>query len=69
MVVSLNINDKIANELVRLFRSNDLNLIVNLALENYVNKNDKKITELFNNVEYYEDYDYKALRQRIESAD
>lgn len=62
MIVSLNIKDNLVSELFELFKTNDLNSIVNTALESYINQNNTKIIDLFNCVEYNEDYDYKALR-------
>lgn len=66
MVVSININDNLANQLYVLFNSEDMNKIVNTVLTDAVKRKSENIQDFFGNVNYSEDYDYKISRQRNE---
>ena len=66
MVVSININDNLANQLYVLFNSEDINKIVNTVLTDAVKRKSENIQDFFGNVNYLDDYDYKNSRQRNE---
>ena len=66
MQVNLNIYEKVANELFVIFKSEDINAIINRLLADVVSNPKKQIEDFFNKVDYFDDYDYKLLSQRDE---
>ncbi len=67
MQVNIHINDNIVDELYLLYNSDDINYIFNQILSEKLIKNNTKIKDFFGKVEFFEDYDYKALRHRNDS--
>ncbi len=69
MQYNVNINEKTVKELFQKFKTDDLNNIINNLLRDALKKKQGKIEDFFDKVDYVEDYDYKALRNRNESID
>lgn len=64
MNTNIDIDKQLIEEAVSLGEHKTKKAAVNEALEEYVRtRKQQKILELFGTVEYYPDYDYKALRR------
>jgi len=65
MVTNLDINMIRLEEAKRLGGHKTKKAAVNAALDDYVSRlRQRDIVKLFGTIEYYDDYDYKALRKR-----
>ena len=65
MSTNLALDDKLIDAARRAGKHKTKKAAVTAALEEYVQRHDQmRITELFGKVDYYADYDYKALRRR-----
>lgn len=67
MEITLNINDKVADNLFVIYKSRDLNTILNKLVVDAVDKPNIDLDKFFGNVDYEDDYNYKELRHRNES--
>lgn len=64
MATNLALDDKLIEEAKTLGKHKTKKEAVTAALEEYVKRrNQLRIFELFGKIEYYDDYDYKALRR------
>ena len=64
MATTLALDDKLIKEAKALGKHKTKKEAVTAALEEYVKRrNQLRILELFGKIEYYPDYDYKALRR------
>ncbi len=67
MQIELTLNDALVKELQDHYKSQDLNnIIINIINDTLLNRS-SKIEKFFGKVEYFDDYDYKSLRNRSES--
>lgn len=65
MATNLNINDSLLEKAVLLGKHKSKKEAVNTALEEYVKlRNQMKIKELFNKIEYEKNYNYKKQRSK-----
>jgi hypothetical protein len=65
MATNLAIDDKLINKAKRLGKHKSKKDAVNAALEHYVRRFDlEKLYALFGTIEYFDDYDYKAARNK-----
>jgi Arc/MetJ family transcription regulator len=65
MATNLDIDVKRLDEAKRLGGHKTKKAAVNAALDDYVRRlRQREIVKLFGTVDYYDDYDYKALRKR-----
>lgn len=66
MTTSLNINEALLQEALELDNQTDIDLVVELALREYIQRRKRlKILELFGTIDYDEGYDYKQQRQQV----
>jgi Arc/MetJ family transcription regulator len=66
MATNLDIDEKLLNEAQRLGHHSTKKQAVNTALDEYVKQQKRsQLLALEGQIEYFEDYDYKALRRRI----
>jgi len=64
VATNLDLNPKLIEQAVRLGGHKSKKEAVNAALDEYVrHRNQLRILDLFGTVDYYPDYDYKALRR------
>jgi len=67
MEIELELDETIANKLLDKYKSEDLNEIINNILIEKIDQNTEAIESFFGNVDYFDDYNYKELRNRNES--
>ncbi|MBX3043929.1 MAG: hypothetical protein KIT33_08550 [Candidatus Kapabacteria bacterium] len=67
MQIKLTLNDGLAKQLLDFYNTDDLNSVINNILEEKVAQKDNKIEDFFGKIEYFEDYDYKSMRNRSAS--
>jgi len=66
VTTSLNINEALLQEALELDNQTDIDLVVELALREYIQRRKRlKILELFGTIDYDEGYDYKQQRQQV----
>lgn len=64
MVTTLNINETLLQEALSLNDQITLDALVGTSLREYIQRRKRlKVVDLFNTIEYVEDYDYKQQRQ------
>lgn len=65
MAKSIELDENLVKEALELGQHSTINLLVETALKEYINKYKKeKIIELFGTIEYEENYNYKQQRNR-----
>lgn len=65
MTKSIELDENLVKEALALGQHSSINLLVETALKDYINKYKKeKIIELFGTIEYEENYDYKKQRNK-----
>jgi hypothetical protein len=70
MATNLDLNDALVEEARRVGGHSTKKAAVTAALEEYVHRRKARaITELFGQIEYWPDYDYKAERRERPSGD
>lgn len=63
MTKSIELDENLVQEVLALGQHSTINILVEIALKDYINKYKKeKIIELFGTIEYEENYDYKKQR-------
>ncbi|MBX3043921.1 MAG: hypothetical protein KIT33_08590 [Candidatus Kapabacteria bacterium] len=67
MQIELTLNDGLAKQLLDFYNTDDLNSVINNILKEKVAQKDNKIEDFFGKIEYFEDYDYKSMRNRSAS--
>ena len=65
MTKSIELDENLVKEALALGQHSNINLLVETALKDYINKYKReKIIELFGTIEYEENYDYKKQRNK-----
>ncbi len=65
MVTQLNINDTLLQEALALNHQTTVDVLVETALREYIQRRKRlKVLDLFGNIDYDPDYDYKQQRQQ-----
>lgn len=65
MPTSININDALLQEALALNDQTTIDALVEIALREYIQRRQRlKVLDLFDTVDYDQDYDYKQQRQR-----
>lgn len=65
MVTQLNINDTLLQEALALNDQTTVDVLVETALREYIQRRKRlKVLDLFGNIDYDPDYDYKQQRQQ-----
>ncbi len=67
MEIELELDETIANKLLDKYKSEDLIEIINNILNEKMNQNTETVESFFGKVDYFDDYNYKELRNRNES--
>ncbi|MEB3342796.1 type II toxin-antitoxin system VapB family antitoxin [Okeania sp.] len=66
MITNINVDEKLLNEALALSDQSTVNLLIEAALCEYIQRRQQlKILELFGTIEYEENYNYKQQRQKI----
>ncbi len=69
MATNLALDDKLIAEAVKLGKHKTKREAVTAALESYIKSRQREgIKDLIGKIDYYDDYDYKALRRRRRGA-
>ena len=66
MQIEITLNEGLVRELLDFYKSDDLNSVINNILKETITKKNHKIEDFFGKVDYYDDYDYKSMRNRNE---
>lgn len=70
MQTTLNLDESLLNEALELTNLTDQEELVNLALREFVRSRRKKnLLDLTEQIQFAEDFDYKALRETRHAAD